>query len=140
MTAQLRAFELDDTEQVVELWREAELLRPWNDPYADITRKRAVQPELFRVAVDDGCVVGPVMAGYDGHRGWLYYLATAKSHRGRGIAHALVREVEEILTALGCPKVQLMVRQGNESVIDFYAQRGYELSEVVTTAKRLIED
>ena len=63
MTVLLRAFEPDDTEQVVALWREAGLLRPWNDPHADITRKLAVQPELFRVAVDDGGVVGSVMAG-----------------------------------------------------------------------------
>lgn len=140
MTLHLRAFELDDTDAVVDLWREAGLLRPWNDPRADITRKLAVQPELFRVAVDEGSVVASVMAGYDGHRGWLYYLATAQSHRGRGIAHALIQEVEAKLTALGCPKVQLMVRQDNESVLEFYARQGYERSDVVTTGKRLIED
>lgn len=140
MTVETRAFDPADTEAVIALWNEAGLTRPWNDPYADITRKLAVQPELFRVAVDQGRIVGSVLAGYDGHRGWLYYLATAVSHRGRGIAGALVGEVEAMLTALGCPKVQLMVRRGNETVLDFYGSRGYELADVVTTGKRLIAD
>ena len=88
MTVELRAFRAADTEAVIALWHETGLVRSWNDPRADITRKRAVQPELFRVAVADGDVVGSVMAGYDGHRGWLYYLATAHAHRGHGIARA----------------------------------------------------
>lgn len=140
MTVHLRAFDPDDTDAVVALWRESGLLRPWNDPRADIARKLSVQPELFRVAIDEEQVVGSVMAGYDGHRGWLYYLATAQSHRGQGIARSLVQQVEAMLTELGCPKVQLMVRAGNDQVLDFYAPMGYELSDVVTTGKRLIAD
>ncbi|WP_051038822.1 GNAT family acetyltransferase, partial [Microbacterium sp. B19] len=113
MTVDIRAFAIEDEDAVVALWEEARLTRPWNDPRADIRRKLTVQPELFLVAVDGGVVVGTVMAGYDGHRGWLYYLASAESHRGRGVGRALVAEAERLLEALGCPKVQLMVRPDN---------------------------
>ncbi|MFB4348459.1 GNAT family acetyltransferase [Microbacterium sp. CR_7] len=144
----IRAFDHRDTEAVVALWEEAGLTRPWNDPRRDIQRKLQVQPELFLVAVDDSDstdgteprIVGTVMAGYDGHRGWLYYLATALSHRKRGVARAVVDEAERLLLAMGCPKIQLMVREGNESVLAFYDSLGYERFSVSTTGKRLIVD
>ncbi|MFJ4252829.1 GNAT family acetyltransferase [Microbacterium sp. NPDC090003] len=138
----VRAFEQADTDAVVELWTEAGLTRPWNDPRRDIERKLRVQPELFLVATapESATVLGSVMAGYDGHRGWLYYLATAASHRGRGIARELVAEAERLLLALGCPKVQLMVREGNEGVLGFYDALGYERFAVANTGKRLIAD
>lgn len=140
----IRAFERRDTEVVVALWEDAGLTRPWNDPRADIERKLAVQPELFLVAEDlsPGAerIVGSVMAGYDGHRGWLYYLASASDLRGTGIGRALVTEAERLLLAMGCPKVQLMVRAGNEQVLGFYDTLGYERFEVGNTGKRLIHD
>ncbi|GGM48248.1 GNAT family acetyltransferase [Microbacterium saperdae] len=143
----IRAFVDSDTEPVVSLWHEAGLTRPWNDPYLDIARKRAVQPELFLVAVlppgeasDEATVIGTVMAGYDGHRGWLYYLATAESARGRGVARGLVQEAERLLEEMGCPKVQLMVREGNEVVLGFYDALGYERFTVANTGKRLVAD
>ncbi|OZB79636.1 MAG: GNAT family acetyltransferase, partial [Microbacterium sp. 14-71-5] len=147
-----------DTDTVVALWEDAGLTRPWNDPRADIERKLAVQPELFLVAEEhapdrpaggpddvtdadaDARIVGSVMAGYDGHRGWLYYLATASDRRGAGIGPALVAEAERLLLAMGCPKVQLMVRAGNERVLGFYDALGYERFEVGNTGKRLIHD
>lgn len=140
MTWSVRAFRLDDTESVVALWEDAGLTRPWNDPRLDIRRKMAVQPELFLVAVDDSAVIGTVMAGYDGHRGWLYYLATANSHRRRGVGRALVDEAERLLLGMGCPKVQLMVREGNETVLGFYDELGYERFSVSNSGKRLIVD
>ncbi|WP_341957218.1 GNAT family acetyltransferase [Microbacterium sp. LWH13-1.2] len=142
----VRAFDRADTESVVALWDEAGLTRPWNDPRLDIERKLTVQPELFLVVEDSASVedepaiVGSVMAGYDGHRGWLYYLATATSHRHRGIARALVGEAERLLLALGCPKVQLMVREGNDTVLGLYDALGYERFSVSNTGKRLIVD
>lgn len=140
----IRAFERRDTDAVVALWEDAGLTRPWNDPRADIERKLAVQPELFLVAEDvlRGAerIVGSVMAGYDGHRGWLYYLASASDLRGTGIGRALVTEAERLLLAMGCPKVQLMVRAGNERVLGFYDALGYERFEVGITGKRLIHD
>ncbi len=140
MTVAIRPFDLADTDAVVALWQEAGLTRPWNNPYQDIRRKLTVQPELFLVAVDDSEVVGTVMAGYDGHRGWLYYLASAPARRGQGIGRRLVETAEERLIALGCPKVQLMVRTENLEVHDFYSALGFEPFETWTTGKRLISD
>lgn len=140
MSIQIRQFELADTEAVVSLWQESGLTRPWNNPYQDINRKLTVQPELFLVAADDAVVVGTVMAGYDGHRGWLYYLASTPARRGQGIGRKLVEHAEELLIEMGCPKVQLMVRPENVEVHDFYASLGFEPFEVWVTGKRLIAD
>jgi len=140
MTAQIRTFRRDDADAVVALWEEAGLTRPWNDPRADIERMLAVWPELLLVAEDAGRVVGSVMAGYDGHRGWLYYLASARDRRGEGIGRKLVEEAERRLIGLGCPKVQLMVRPGNELVFAFYDSAGYERFDIAMTGKRLISD
>ncbi|MFF0911411.1 GNAT family acetyltransferase [Microbacterium enclense] len=140
MTVEIRAFAAADEDAVVALWEEAGLTRPWNDPRADIRRKLSVQPGLFLVAVDRGAVVGSVMAGYDGHRGWLYYLAAAESHRAQGIGRRLVAEAERLLEAMGCPKVQLMVRPDNAGARGFYDALGYEPFEIWATGRRLIVD
>ena len=140
MSVNIRAFERIDTDDVIALWNEAGLTRPWNDPRLDIERKLTVQPELFLVAEADARVVGSVMAGYDGHRGWLYYLATARAYRRQGVATSLVHEAESLLSDMGCPKVQLMVREGNESVLALYDGLGYERFSVSNTGRRLIAD
>lgn len=140
MTIDIRAFAPADEDAVVGLWEEAGLTRPWNDPRADIRRKLRVQPELLLVAVEDAAIVGSVMAGYDGHRGWLYYLAAAASHRGRGVGRSLVAEAERLLEAMGRPKVQLMVRPENTGARGFYDAIGYEPFETWTTGKRLVAD
>ena len=140
MSIAIRPFELADTEAVVSLWQATGLTRPWNNPYQDINRKLSVQPELFLVAVAAGAIVGSVMAGYDGHRGWLYYLASDPARRGEGIGRRLVEVAEERLLELGCPKVQLMVRPDNNSAHGFYGALGYEEFETWATGKRLIAD
>lgn len=140
MTVALRPLRDGDVDQVIALWDAAGLTRPWNDPRRDIDRARAVWPELLLVADDEGAVVGSVMAGYDGHRGWLYYLATDPRRRGEGIGRMLVAEAEARLIALGCPKVMLMVRTGNDAVFDFYASQGYSRESTAVTGKRLIPD
>lgn len=140
MSVEIRPFLHPDTAAVVALWQAAGLTRPWNDPYQDIRRKLQVQPELFLVAVDGATLVGTVMAGYDGHRGWLYYLASDPERRGQGIARRLVAEAEERLEQMGCPKVQLMVRPDNGVAHGFYDALGYEPFEVWATGKRLIVD
>ncbi|MCC2033852.1 GNAT family acetyltransferase [Microbacterium allomyrinae] len=140
MTIDIRPFEVSDTEAVVSLWQATGLTRPWNNPYQDIHRKLSVQPELFLVAADDGVVVGSVMAGYDGHRGWLYYLASDPERRGEGIGRRLVEAAEERLLAMGCPKVQLMVRPEHGVAQGFYASLEYEPFDTWTTGKRLIAD
>src|SRR5262249_2028601 len=87
---QVRPFQVADADEVIALWHRAGLARPWNDPRRDIERKLLVQPELFLVAVLDGGVVGTVMAGYDGHRGWINYLGVDPDHQRRGIGRALM--------------------------------------------------
>jgi ribosomal protein S18 acetylase RimI-like enzyme len=126
---------------VIALWREAGLVRPWNDPQADIARKAEVQAELFVVAVDaHDTVIGAVMAGYDGHRGWMNYLATAPTVRGQGVGRALVDHVVRELHARGCPKLNVQIRAGNDAVVGFYAHLGFSVDETVSMGKRLIVD
>ena len=138
--AEIRPFVVDDTESVVALWRAAGLVVPWNDPYNDIQRKLTVQPELFLVAVAGGDVVGTAMAGYDGHRGWVNYLAVDESHRGGGLGGRLMADAERLLAERGCPKVNLQVRSSNTGVIEWYRTLGYEPDDAVSLGKRLIPD
>jgi ribosomal protein S18 acetylase RimI-like enzyme len=137
----LRAFQEGDTDAVVALWEACGLTRPWNDPRRDIARKATVQPELFRVAVaPDGSIVGTVMAGYDGHRGWINYLGVLPSHRGAGLGRTLMAEAETLLAELGCPKISLLVREGNDAAQAFYAALGYGRDAAVPLGKRLVDD
>ncbi|WP_307861203.1 GNAT family acetyltransferase [Microbacterium maritypicum] len=137
----IRPFQPEDTDAVVALWADAGLTRPWNDPRKDIARKLTVQPELLVVAEDEtGRILGAVMAGYDGHRGWMNYLATQLDSRGLGVGREFVTHVETRLRDLGCPKVNLQVRAGNAQVVDFYRRLGYEIDDTVDLGKRLIPD
>ncbi len=136
----IRPFQPADTEAVVSLWQACGLTRPWNDPYRDIQRKLAEQPELFLVGEADGVLMASAMVGTDGHRGWLYYLAVAPAHQRCGHARRLVATAEQLLTERGCPKLQLMVRRDNAAILGFYATLGYVEAEVVTLGKRLIAD
>lgn len=141
----IREFEPDDTDAVVALWEAAGLTRSWNDPHRDIERKLQVQPELFLVAEGvtgnhEHAIIGTVMAGYDGHRGWMNYLASSLDARGIGVGRALVEYVEAALFARGCPKVNLQVRSTNAQVVEFYRHLGYEVDDVLSLGKRLIED
>ena len=104
-----------------------------------IENKLRVQPELLLVAEDDGSLVGAVMAGFDGTRGWMYHLAVAPERRSQGIGTALMRAAEEGLRELGCPKINLQVRATNDGVIAFYRSLGYEVEERVSLAKVLGE-
>jgi len=104
---QIRAFKEGDTDEVVTLWRLCGLTRPWNDPHRDIARKLEVQRELFLVGVEEGngAIIASIMAGYEGHRGWVNYLAVHPDARGAGHGRSLMAEVEALLLARGCPKV-----------------------------------
>lgn len=137
---EIRPFHCEDAEAVVELWRACQLTRAWNDPHKDIQRKLLVQPELFLVACDNARVVGSVMAGYDGHRGWINYLAVAPQRRREGIARRLMEQAERLLLQAGCPKINLQIRQANGEVQAFYRALGYTADEVVSMGKRLIPD
>ena len=138
--ARIRSFAVADTEAVVALWRAAGLLVPWNDPYRDIERKLTVQPELFLVAEAAGAVVGSAMVGYDGHRGWVNYLAVDAARRGSGLGRQLMAEAERLLLERGCPKLNLQVRSTNTAVIEWYRTLGYEPDGAISLGKRLIPD
>lgn len=125
---------------VVDLWKLCDLTRPWNDPTKDITRKLTVQPELFLLAEQEGRIIGSVMAGYEGHRGWINYLAVHPDHRRAGLGRQLMAAAEKRLLSLGCPKINLQVRTSNAAAIGFYQSIGFAQDEVVSYGKRLIPD
>ncbi|WDP88681.1 MAG: GNAT family acetyltransferase [Desulfobacter sp.] len=130
-------FREADRDQVVALWQRCGLTVQWNDPNKDIDRKMAEAPDLFLLARLRDQVIGTCMAGYDGHRGWFYYLGTAPEFRGNGVAAALVRRGESALAQLGCPKINLMVRKSNTEVLEFYKGQGYGDDPVLVLSKRL---
>lgn len=136
----LRPFEEADAEAVIALWRRCGLTRPWNDPVKDVQRKQLVQRELFLVGFQEGRLVAAVMAGYDGHRGSVNYLAVDPGWRGRGLGRELMEAIESRLLARGCPKINLLVRTDNAEVLDFYAALGYRPDAVSCLGKRLIPD
>jgi ribosomal protein S18 acetylase RimI-like enzyme len=133
----IRAFRAEDESAVVVLWERCDLIRAWNDPRMDITRKLRVQPELFIVGLADHTIVATAMAGYEGHRGWVNYLAVAPERRRQGIGRAMMGEVERLLRAAGCPKVNLQVRDANANALAFYSALGYAQDQVVSLGKRL---
>lgn len=136
----IRPFERRDTDAVIALWQARSLTRPWNDPLKDIERKLTVQPELFLVGELDGAIVATAMGGYDGHRGSVYYLAVAEAHAGKGLGTAILAGLEQRLEAMGCPKLNLLVRGENEGVVRFYESAGYERHDSLGLGKRLIAD
>jgi len=137
MAVRIRTFQPADTPAVIGLWEHCGLTRAWNDPRKDIERKLRVQPELFVVAEVDETIVGSAMAGYDGHRGWVYYFGVAPSARRGGVGRALMAEVERRVGAMGCPKINLQVRTTNTQVIEFYKAIGFDVEERVSMGKRL---
>ena len=110
---------------------------PWNGADVAIPAKIAFQPELFLVAVDGGHVVGSVMAGYDGNRGWLYAVAVLNSRQRQGVGTALVHAAEKCLRSLGCGKINLQVRATNSAVVRFYKHLGYTVEDRVSMGKRV---
>jgi ribosomal protein S18 acetylase RimI-like enzyme len=125
-------------EGVNSLWREVfPDDPPWNAADVAIPAKLAVQPELFIVALDGVQVVGSIIAGYDGHRGWIYMLAVSNSHRRRHIGSTLVQEAQARLAAMGCRKINLQVRTSNAAAVEFYKKLGYIIEERISMGKRL---
>ncbi len=134
----IRLYTSDDFAGVDALWM---AVFP-NDPERNrarisIPKKLAQQPELFFVAEDGGRIVGTTMAGYDGHRGWLYSVAVAPSHRRQGVGERLVRTAQDALRDMGCIKVNLQIRTGNEAVAGFYRALGFATDEVISMGQLL---
>lgn len=136
----IRTYQESDEEPIINLWFDCGLTVPWNNPKRDIERKMDENPSLFFVGEIDGSIVCSCMAGYDGHRGWIYYLAVRRDYQRQGIASKIVREAENRLLEMGCPKIDLMVRKSNKDAISFYHKIGYKDDPVVVLSKRLYED
>ena len=136
----IRAYQNSDQEAVVALWTDCDLVVPWNDPVRDIERKLQVDRDLFLVGCRDEELIATVMAGYEGHRGWINYLAIRPSERRKGYGEDMMRAAEVRLSARRCPKINLQVRDGNTNVIAFYEAIGYTVDAVVGLGKRLESD
>ncbi len=136
----IRAYQASDEGAVIDLWLRCGLVVPQNNPRADIQRKLSVAPELVLVGTLNGEIVATVMAGYEGHRGWINYLAVAPDHQKTGCGRQIMARAEELLRERGCPKINLQVRSSNQQVIEFYQRLGFTCDEVVSLGKRLVQD
>jgi ribosomal protein S18 acetylase RimI-like enzyme len=134
----IRPYRISDERSVVALWREVfPDDPPHHDPVACIHLKVSEQPELFFVATRGGKVVGTIMAGFDGHRGWIYRVAVSPKQQRQGIGTALMRRAETELIARGAPKINLQVRATNGQVASFYEQLGFVVEERISMGKRI---
>ncbi len=135
-----RPYRDTDQQAVIALWQAVGLVVPWNDPVKDIARKCAIERDLFLVGEQEGKLIASIMGGYEGHRGWVNYLAISPQHQQRGLGRQMMEEIEEKLLARGCPKLNLQVRSSNTEAIAFYQALGYKMDEAVSLGKRLIPD
>lgn len=136
----IRRYEEKDRKVVIDLWGQCGLLASQNDPDKDIARKLKVDADLFLVGVVNNSVVATVMGGYEGHRGWINYLAVSPDHQRKGYGQAIMTAVEELIIVKGCPKINLQVRNTNQTVIEFYKAIGYGNDDVVGLGKRFEQD
>ena len=135
-----REIEDRDVEAVISLWQACGLTRPWNDPYKDIAFARQGETSTVLVGEEAGVIVASIMAGHDGHRGMLYYVAVDPAQQGQGLGKAAVRAAEDWLAQRGVWKINLLVRAENEKVKGFYEALGYEVNPVLCMARRIVAD
>ncbi|MDA9930935.1 GNAT family acetyltransferase [Alphaproteobacteria bacterium] len=136
----IRDFSAADTDDVVKLWQDCGLTRPWNNPHQDVARKLTDKNGAFWVGLVDDQIVASIMIGYDGHRGSINYLAVSPKHQRDGFGALIMARAEEFLVEIGCPKVSFCVRKDNLSVLSFYDGLGYNIDDVHLLGKRLIPD
>lgn len=136
----IRSYQSADRDAVVTLWQRCKLVAPQNDPLKDIRRKLQVNPEWLLVGEKNGRLVATCMAGYEGHRGWINYLAVDPEYRRQGLARQLMRAAETQLKAAGCPKINLQVRTSNQTALGFYQAIGFTVDDVISLGKRLESD
>jgi ribosomal protein S18 acetylase RimI-like enzyme len=137
MTLHIRDFREPDRAALIALWDACGLTRPWNDPGSDIDRAVQARDATILVGHLGGKLSASVMAGHDGHRGWVYYLAVDPGCQGRGLGRELMEEAGLWLAARGAPKLELMVRQGNAQAEGFYKALGFEPQDVRVYGKWL---
>jgi len=133
----ITGYETEYQDAVVELWRKCDLVVPQNDPVEDIEKKMNFQPNLFFIGMLDGKVIGSIMVGYEGHRGWINYLAVKPENQRHGYGRKLVQKAISELKKIGCQKINLQVRTGNVKVIDFYKNMGFKEDDVISLGMRL---
>ena len=136
----IRQFAPNDTNRVIFIWEQCDLVRNWNNPNFDIQRKLNFQKELFFVGLLNDEIIATAMFGYDGHRGWLNYFAVLPNFQKRGFGKQLMTFGEMVLIEKGCPKLNLQIRNDNTKAINFYQNVGYKEDAAVSFGKRLIED
>jgi len=136
----IRPFQTEDEDALVALWKMCELTVPWNNPHKDIARKLQVQPELFLVGILGNSLIATVMGGYEGHRGWINYLAVHPDFHGKGYGQGIMNSVETVLREMGCPKINLQIRRGNDKIAFFYQKLGFTYEHVISMEKRLEAD
>ena len=136
----IRPFQTEDEDALVALWKMCELTVPWNNPHKDIARKLQVQPELFLVGILDSNLIATVMGGYDGHRGWVNFLAVHPDFRENGYEQKIMNSVETEIRKMGCPKINLQIRSGNDKIAFFYQKLGLTNDHVVSMGKRMEAD
>jgi ribosomal protein S18 acetylase RimI-like enzyme len=137
MAALIRLFEDRDLEAVVRLWELCDLIRPWNPPKRDIDFCLSSGHGALFVTEADDTIVGTVMAGHDGHRGWVYYVAVSPPQRRTGLGRELMAHAENWLARQGVPKLMLMIRETNMAVQGFYEAIGYSLEPRIAMSKWL---
>ena len=136
----IRQFVPNDTNRVIFIWEQCDLVRSWNNPNFDMQRKLNFQKELFFVGLLNDEIIATAMFGYDGHRGWLNYFAVLPNFQKRGFGKKLMTFGEMALIEKGCPKLNLQIRNDNTKAINFYQKVGYKEDAAVSFGKRLIED
>ena len=125
---------------VIQLWQDCGLVAPQNNPIQDIQRKSQVNPEWFLVGLQNDTIVASCMIGYEGHRGWINYLAVAPTEQRKGLAREIMAEAERLLREAGCPNINLQIRATNTAVIAFYESIGFATDSAISMGKRLEED
>ena len=136
----IRPYSTSDQQAVIQLWQDCGLVAPQNDPAKDIARKLKVDPDLFLVGENTHGIIATVMGGYEGHRGWINYLAVSPNEQRKGYGQAIMQAVEQRIYQKGCPKINLQVRSSNQAVIGFYQAMGYGDDKVIGLGKRLVVD
>ena len=137
MSFEIVRYDVRHQEAVIDLWKKCDLIVPQNDPVEDIQKKLGFQPELFFIALLDGQLIGSVMVGYEGHRGWLNYLAVLPSFQKRGYGKKLVNRAIVELRKIGCLKLNLQVRKSNTQVVGFYKHIVFEEEDRISLGMRL---
>ena len=136
----IRSFQQEDEAPLIKLWERCELVVAWNDPSKDISRKVQLDPEGLLLGWYDNSLIASAMTGYEGHRGWINYLAVDPKYRRKGLGKTMMKAAETYLEQFECPKINLQIRVQNHQVIEFYKSIGFLQEDVVNMGKRLIPD